>query len=60
MGNTILTLGKEEGAPGCCRRTQHRNQLSVHSAFYGLEGGWELLAGVGVGAGNTEANCTQH
>jgi hypothetical protein len=25
MGSAILTLREEEGAPGCCRRMQHRN-----------------------------------
>jgi hypothetical protein len=28
MGSAILTLGEGKEAPGCCRRMQHRNQLS--------------------------------
>jgi hypothetical protein len=52
-------LGAGEGAQGCCRRTQYRNQLSAFragggggegSGRRGEEGGWEPLEG------NTEAN----
>ena len=52
MGSAILTLEEGEGVtPGCCRRTQRRNQLSAHLVCCRLEGGWEPLVG------NTEANC---
>ena len=52
MGSAILTLEEGEGVtPGCCRRTQRRNQLSAHLVCCRLEGGWEPLVG------NTKANC---
>jgi hypothetical protein len=50
-----LKIGEREGAPGCCRRKQPRNQLCAYRACHGgegvAEGGWEPLVG------NTEANC---
>ena len=42
VGSAILTLGKGEGAPGCCRRMKHRNQLPAYCACLRLEGGQEL------------------
>jgi hypothetical protein len=51
MGCVVLTLGwvllewsgkgREPGA--CCRRMQHRNQLSAYLDCLRLEGGWKLL-----------------
>jgi hypothetical protein len=32
MGSVILTLGEGEGALGCYRRTEQRNQLPVYHA----------------------------
>ena len=53
MGSAILTLGwvpleqpeREREPRACCRRPQHRNQLSEYLDCLVLEGGWELLWG---------------
>ena len=53
MGSAILMLGwapSEQPGMGrepraCCRRPQHRNQLSEYLDCLVLEGGWELLWG---------------